>query len=327
MSQDITTFADIPQEIRDMIFLNIASAAEPCLDNSDNYNLLLHRHWGGKGYTQCIALLHQWAPRLYFAKAACEMFWSHATFRHGWYSEAEAIIDPQKPLHIGISDDEKKPVRTFTDLRECVQKLELYTNPNPVSFAEPTHDDTQSLLKLKRQLAQLHEFPRLRHVELKIWIDTESDAYVEGMTVVESIVDACKELRARIGEGLKVVLHRAWPYDVNKFPLLEETDISWMWEPPSREDRKCVDDVVESWEQWIRLLVADGVGPEAEYTLLEELRYAGERLPQEKEEIAVMEYWEPWLGVSEEKFGEIKREREERLRREEEEVRVVPFQW
>ena len=310
-----------------MIFLNVASAAKPCLRPSDNYNLLLNGPWGDKAYTQCITLLHKWAPKFYFAKAACEVFWSHATFCHGWYSDTEAIIDPREALHIEISDDEIKPVRTFIDLKQCVRKLELYTNPNPVSFATPTDNDTQSLLKLQRQLAQLHDFPRLRHVELEIWINTECDAYFEGMTVVESIAGACKELRARIGDRLKVVLHRAWPYDVNAFKLLEETDISWMWKPPSREDRQCVEDGVETWEQWIRCLIADGVGPEAEYSLLEELRYAGEWLPQEKEEIAAMEYWEPWLGLSEEKFGEIKKEKEERLRREEEEARPLPVAW
>lgn len=312
-----------------MIFSNVASAAGIWLHPSDSYHLLLNKHWEnrGCGYDQCITLLHQWAPNLYIAKGACEVFWSHGTFRHGWYSTQEAIVDPLRTLHIETSDQEKKPVGTPIDLRECVQKLELYTNPNPVSYAKPTEADTQSLLKLKRELAQLHDFPHLRHVELEIWIGTESDAYFEGMTVVESIVDACKELRARIGDRLKVVLHRAWPYDVNNFKLLEETDISWMFKPPSHEDRKSVDDAVETWEQWIRCLIADGVGPEPQYTLLEELRYAGEYLPQEKEEIAEMDFWEPWLGVCEERFEEIKREKEERLRREEEEARPVPVVW
>ena len=115
---------------------------------------------------------------------------------------------------------------------------------------------------------------------------------------------ACKELRARIGSGLKILLCRAPPLDDDKY--LEKMDISWMWERPSREDRKCVMNDAATWEQYIRVLVADGVGPDAEYTLLEELRYAGAALPQEKWEIGEMEAWGPWMGVCEEKFKDIK---------------------
>ena len=146
----------------------------------------------------------------------------------------------------------------------------------------------------------------MRRVHLEIWIGQESDAYFEGMTILESILQPCKELRARIGTGLEIVLCRAWPFDVNTFEFLEEMDVSWMWEAPSREDRECVEEGCATWDQYIRVLVADGVGEEAEFTLLEELRYAGAALPQEKDEILEMEAWEPWMGVSKDEFRDIK---------------------
>ena len=126
------------------------------------------------------------------------------------------------------------------------------------------------------------------------------------MIIVESISEACKELRARLGPGLKVLLCRATPYDLFKFRSIEDTDISWMWKPPSRMERDYVEQGIATVDQRIRVLIADGVGAEANYTLLEELLYAGEALPQEKDEVMAMESWEPWTGVSEEEFKDIK---------------------
>ena len=319
MPETTTTFAAFPREIRDMIFTNIASAAEIWLDHHDSYHLRLGQYsWGDNDYTQCITTLHEWAPKSYIAKAACEVFWSYGTFRHGWHFTPKPIVDPRETLYIETDESARKPVGTPVDLRQCVQTLHLHSNPDPLCYAQPRHFDPQSLSKLKRELAQLHDFPRLRRVHLEIWIGRECDAYFEGMAIVESILEPCKELRARIGTGLKITLCRAWPLDVETFEFLQEMDVTWMWEAPGREDRECVEEGRATWGQYIRVLVADGVGSEAEFTLLEELRYAGGALPQEKEEILEMEAWEPWMGISEDEFRGIK----ERWGRDEEEIRT-----
>ena len=301
MPKTKTSFADLPREIRDMIFLKIASAAELGLEYDDTCHLRLKQQYsvGKCEFTQCITTLHDWAPKSYIAKAACEVFWSYGTFRHSWDSHSDAIVDPQATLYIETDEEARKSVGTPIDLRECVQKVHLFTNSNPASYAEPRNDETQSLLKLKRELAQLHDFPHLRRVHIEICIAQERDAYFEGMIIVEAIAGACNELRARIGTGLTVMMYRAWHY-------LEEMDISWMWIPPSREEREWVEEGISTWDQYIRVHIADGVYPDAKYTLLEELRYAGEALPQEKDEILEMEAWEPWMGVSEAKFKNIK---------------------
>ena len=307
IQQSTTGFAALPREIRDMIFWNIASSAEITVDSHDSYYLLLPQYWErGNDYTDCIIMLHEWAPKSYIAKAACEVLWSYGTFHHGWYFKSEAIIDPRETLYIQTGLSERKSVGTPIDLRECVRDLQLYTNPMPHSYAEPTELDTQSLLKLQRELSQLHEFPHLRRVHLEIWLEQECDAYSEGMAIVESILEAFKELRARIGTGLLISLCRTWPYDLEKFKYIEQTNIEWMWKPPSREERNRVEQGVATTDQWIRVLIADGVGPKAEYTLLEELLYACETLPQEKDELAAMESWEPWTGISEDEFKDIK---------------------
>ena len=310
MPQTTTTFADFPREIRDMVFLNIASAAEVFVDEHDSHNLRLAQYsWDDIGYAPCITLLHEWAPKSYIAKAACETIWSYGTFHHGWCSKSEAIVDPQEMIYIETLREGRKPVGTPIDLRECVQNLHLYTNADPLSFAKPRDVDTQSLLKLKRELAQLHAFPHLRHVELEIYVHRDCDAYFEGMIVVESILEPCKELRARIGSGLKIMLCRAPPFDDDRFEYLEEMDISWMWRAPSWQDRECVKHKRGTIEQNLRVLIADGVGPEAEYTMLEELHFASDPLPQEAwaiGDIGDMEARGPWTGISEEKFKDLK---------------------
>lgn len=308
-------FADFPREIRDMVFSYIASAAEVWIDRHDNYFL----HIGSGDYAQCIETLHDWATRSYIAKGACEVLWSSDScnyvgdsFIHGWYTDTDTIIDPHHTLFLGKHGDRlplKKAVGIPVDLSMCVTKLELYTHPNPVNLADPTEiDTTKSLLRLKQELSQLHQFPRLRQLQIQIWIPQESDAYLEGMTVVESISNACKELRARIGAGLKILLLRAWPYDIMKIEYIEDYDISWMWEEPNQIHKERAHEWVATADEWIRLLIADGVEVEGRSTLLEELRYMGSFLPQTKDEIVAMDVWEPWMGITEQYWQSLKEE-------------------
>ena len=300
-------FADFPREIRDMVFSYIASAAEVWIDRHDNYFL----HIRSDDYAQCIETLHDWATRSYIAKGACEVLWSSDHFNHNWYFDTDTIIDPHHTLTLGKHGDGfwlKKAVGIPVDLSMCVTKLELYTNGNPVNLADPTALDTESLLRLKQELSQLHQFPRLRQLQIQIWIPQESDAYLEGMTVVESISSACKELRARIGAGLTILLLRAWPYDIMKFEYIEDYDISWMWEEPNQIHRGRAHEWVATADEWIRLLIADGVEVGGRSTLLEELRYMGSFLPQMKDDIVEMDVWEPWMGITEQYWQSLKEE-------------------
>lgn len=300
-------FAAFPRELRDVVFSCIGSAAGVEIDSHDNYCL----HIGGRdqSFTHCIEMLHKWAPRSYIARGACEVLWSNNTFTHGWCFSSDNIIDPHATLSLMIRKDEirvKKSVGTPIDLRDCVQKIELYTCPNPGSLAKPTERDLESLLKLQHELSQLCHLSHLRQVKLAIWIPQECDAYFEAMTVVESISDACKKLSERLGAGLTVTLPRAWPYDVFEFEYIDELDISWMWTPPSQTHRQCVRDGTARGHEKMRVLIADGAHTTGESTLLDELRYAALNLPQRKEEIANMDVWESWNGVNETEWKWIK---------------------
>ena len=310
-------FAALPREIRDLVFSYVASAANLCIDYGDNYLL----HTGSKEYAQCIEVLHDWAARSYIAKGACEVLWSSDTFsyypsnkrgfNHGWYFDTDTIIDPHHTLYLEYYKDDdwiKMAVGNPIDLSMCVTKLKLYTNPNPCNLADPADYDTESLLKLKHELSQLHQFPRLRRLDIEIGIPQNSDAYHEGMTVVESISNACKEIKARIGTGLDISLVRARPYDINNFEYIEVYDLSWMWEEPNQMHRERVREQVATADEGIRVLIADGVDMRGEYTLLEELRYAASFLPQTKDEVVQMDAWEPWMGITEGYWQRLKEE-------------------
>ena len=300
-------FAAFPREIRDLIFSYIASAAGVWIDRHDNY--CLHISSGGQGLAQCIETLHDWAARSYIAKGACEVMWSSDRFNHGWYTGTDTLIDPHHTLFLRNDGDGlwlNKAVGIPVDLSMCVKKLRLYTNPGPGNLADPTEIDTESLLKLKQELSQLHQFPRLRQLQIQIGIPQESDAYLEGMTIVESISNACKELRARIGAGLTVLLTRAWPYDIDEFEYVEEYDLSWMWEEPNQMHRERARECVATAGEAIRVLIADGVEKEGGNTLLEELRYVASFLPQTKYEIAETDVWEPWMGINEQYWQSLK---------------------
>ena len=306
-------FAAFPREIRDLVFSYIASAAEVWIDYHDNYLL----HVSSDDYAQCIQMLHDWAPNSYIARGACEVLWSSdnfknsRNFRHGWYFDTNTIIDPHHTLYLETLRDGLRLSRAVgipVDLSMCVTKLHLSSDSNPHNLADPAQADTESLLRLKQELSQLHQFPRLRQLEIEIWIPQESDAYLIGMTVVESISDACKELRARIGTGLNVLLSREWGYDIMKFEYLETHDLSWMWEKPNQMHRERAREWVASADEWIRVLLADGVevGRGWEYNLLEELRFMATYLPQTKDELVEMDAWEPWMGLTEKNWQELK---------------------
>ena len=301
--QSTTGFAAFPREIRDMIFLNIAAAAEVEVDLFDNYHL---RFPTPNTYTDCILMLHEWAPESHIAKAACEMLWSYGTFSHGHF-DSDVIIDPRKTLYLGSPLEDRKAVGTPIDLRECVRDLQLYTRPNPPSNDKSQEYLTQTPLKLKQELSELHQFPHLRRVYIQIYIRQNCDAYFAPMAIVESISGACKELIARIGKGLRVSLSRDSGYHISNFKYITDPDITWMWKAPSREERDYVEQGVATVDQRIRVLIADGVGSKAKRTLLEELRDACKALPQEKDEIKAMESWEPCMGVSEDEFEHIKK--------------------
>lgn len=308
-------FAAFPREIRDLVFSYIASAAEVHIDYHDNYWL----HIRSDDYAPCIQMLHDWAPRSYIARGACEVLWSSDNHIHGWWGfnnvrdfDTDTIIDPHHALYIKDRDwpEHKRPVGIPVDLTMCVTKLWLSARTSPYDLADPEESDMEDLLRLKQDFSQLHQFPRLRRLLIEIWIPQESDAYLRGMTVVESISDACKELRARLGTGLEVFLSREYGYDLEGFKYLEILDISWMWEEPNQMQRERVRERVATADEWIRVLIADGVEAEGKckYNLLEQLRYRASSLPQTKDEVVKMDVWEPWTGTTEKEWQKLKEE-------------------
>ena len=260
-------FAAFPRETRDMVFSCIASAAKIGIDPHNNYSLDISEC---HDYTACIELLHEWAPVSDIAKGACEVIWSGGSFNHGWYSDSETIVDAHVTLFLRTFREGlvlRKSVRTPIDLREGVQRLWIYTNPN---LADPTDHDKRSLLKLKQQLSQFTQFPHLRSVQVEISIPQECDAYFEDMTVIESISNACKCLKTRIGAGSNISLLRAWPYDIAEFEYVETYDITWMWDKPSQAQNERVLEGLATADERIRVLIAEGVNSNEERSLLEQ---------------------------------------------------------
>ena len=304
-------FAAFPREIRDLVFSYIASAADVYIDYHDNYLLQIF----SDDYVQCIQMLHDWAPRSYIARGACEVLWSsdnHRSSPGGFNNcrdfDTDTIIDPHHALYLEdhVTLGYKRPVGIPVDLSMCVTRLCLSADSNPHGLTDPAEADTESLLRLKQEFSQLHQFPRLRELIIKIWIPQEDDAYLIGMTVVESLSDACKELRARLGTGLGLLLSREWPYDLMKFKYIEMHDLSWVWEEPNQLQREHVRERVATADEWIRVLIADGVEAEGENTLLDELRYRASFLPQTKDDVVEMDAWEPWTGITEIYWQELK---------------------
>ena len=74
--QSPTGFAALPREIRNAIFINIASAAGLWMGYDGYYLQSTQFTSRSNKYSECIMMLHEWAPKSYIAKAACEVLWS-----------------------------------------------------------------------------------------------------------------------------------------------------------------------------------------------------------------------------------------------------------
>lgn len=82
-----------------------------------------------------------------------------------------------------------------------------------------------------------------------------------------------------------------------------------MWNKPSQAHVGRVLEGLATADERTRVLKADRVNPNKYLTLLEELRNAGEFLPQCKDGIVDMEAWEPWTGISEARWLDTKERR------------------
>ncbi len=79
-----------------------------------------------------------------------------------------------------------------------------------------------------------------------------------------------------------------------------------MWDKPGQAHRGRVLEGLATADERIRVFIADGVDPNKEFSLLKGLRDAGSFLLQCKDDIVHMEVWEPWTGVSEARWLDIK---------------------
>ena len=292
-----TGFAALPRELRDMICKQIASAAGIRVTLYGHYTLEL----ADEQFAGCLQMLYEWAPRSLLSQTVYEEILSGAHFIRQWVLEPGSIVQATMPLIMqGYGPIERMEIspRSIIDLRYCVRDIDLdikYYRLNDL------HEKPRELLDVELGLAQLSQLPNLRRVKLTIWILAYIDAYHGPMRLLGSISSAVKQLKKQVGDNLSVSIHRN-PTDTSSI-FIDSHDISWMWDPPSRMSEDNAETKLVVVEQRIKRLIT---GPNLAYTLVDELRDAADRLPQDKNDILRMDGWSVGTGITKEKWLRIR---------------------
>ena len=289
-----------------MICDQIASAAGIYVNFYDRYSLQL----ADEEFAGFIKMLHECAPKSSVAKTAYERILSAAEFKGDWTSESEVIIDSTTPLTMGGFCG-RGGVDIFSgttiDIRDCVRDIGLDVEMTCHLPDYADKEDQENLVKLDRELSQLCRLPNLRQARLTVWIPVYGDAYYRPMIFFERMSSAIKRLRKRVDGNLEVSIHRDFIYGREKFDFIDPYNVSWMWDPPTLMSRADTDVELVAVEQRIRKLFADGVNPNGDLTLLEELHAAVHQLPQNKNDILEMDDWSVGTGITKEKWLKIKK--------------------
>ena len=284
-------FAALPREIRDMIFVQIASAAGLSVTLQDSYIL---ETTNDRAFSNCIITLCEWAPRSSVAKAACEAMVATARLWCGSFSVARRIVYPKNAVFekdLGFKVGVDLPLGSFIDVRSNVRRIMLSTSVFECRGSHPDNKKEQEdLSTLIHNLTQLSQCPRLRHLEFKIFMkmctSDNPDAWDEAIPFVARLSSAIKELRKQMGEKYLSIILEEQIVQLSEGKLIFPShDITWMWDPPTSpitERETTTNSSLGAAKERIRALIAaEGVDQsEKKSTLQEELRAIAEQLRQ-----------------------------------------------
>lgn len=297
--QFATKLASLTREVRDMVYRYVFK--------DRNYNIGFGKRYyisspGNRRVDALLVSIHEEALRSRMARELCQAFWAMKFSQHtldiNW-QQIPDLLSPGLLTSIETSDCESErtpygaqptiriPLITMIRPRDFIRSLEVNINDNKelrLGRSVP-HD----LRDLSPRLAALLKLPRLRRVEVNIWIPRSYDCYWVAMPVIEDISSTCAMLRNRHGNNLSIWIMRNWPYQRSMFKFMDH-DISWMWESAGRAVRMITGiRRPTAAEDRIRTLMMDIGAPSNYLEKLEELREAASSLPQKREDIAAEE--------------------------------------
>ena len=302
-------FTSLPREVRDMIWVHIASAA------GIKVKLCGRHSWKifDEEFAGCMQTLHEWAPKSSMAKAAFEGILSAAEYRGHWTSEKKIVFDPATPLFMANHYHLNRKMDILSgisfDLRNCVRRIHLDVEISRHLPSYEDKEDQENLVKFERELSRLCQLPRLRRFSLTVWMPSYGDAYYRPMLFFERTSSAIKQLKQRVNGNIYVSISREFLGNRENTSFIDPYNVSWMWDPPSSAKAKHAETETEivAVEERIKRLITDGLKPTEYLTLLEEFRAAADMLPQDKNDIVEMDDWSVGTGITKEKWLAIRK--------------------
>lgn len=238
------------------------------------------------------------------ARELCQAFWAMKFSQHTLDINWQQITDLLSPgllTSIETNDRESErtpygaqptiriPLITMIRPRDFITSLELNINDNKeLRLGRSVSHD---LRDLSPRLPALLKLPRLRRVEINIWVPRDCNCHWVAMPVIEDISSTCAMLSNRHGNNFSVWIMRDWPHHRSTFKFMDH-DISWVWESPGRGVRMITGTRrPTAAEDSIRTLMMDIGAPSkySEKSILEELREAASSLPRKREDVAAEE--------------------------------------
>ena len=299
-SRSSTGFTDLPRELRDIICKEIASAAGIRVKLFSHYKMDL----ADEEYAGCLQMLYDWSPKSLLAQTVYDEILVGAQFERQWVLEPGSIVWSTMPLIMqGYGPIEKMKIspRSTIDLQYCVRDIDLDIKYYRLNDSYERECDLSSV---EFGLAQLSQLPNLRRVKLTVWIHAYIDAYHGPMRLFGSISSAVKQVKKQVGDNLSVSIRRN-PTDTLSI-FIDSHDISWMWDPPSCTSEENAGTNLVAVEKRIKGLIADRAHPHGPSRLVEDLRDAVGRLPQDKHDIVRMDDWSVGTGITKEKWLKIR---------------------
>ena len=245
----------LPQEIRNQIYGYLIISSKPikvCFGKDPSFGLYLRA--GRQNKDISIEFLCHAVKGSQFAREVYEEFFRNNLFDCGTCENLRRFLT-NTTTRFNFQNNMNPSSRNYGNLKF---DTELWIRKVKVSISSDIFEH-----RISKNLSCLLRCPSLQQVEITVFgLEVENDPVDRN---IETVARVCKSIREKIGSGLKVYVQKHWRCPPRASLLgqgsisnRELTDVSWMWEEPSKEARLRVENGVGTHREKISVLMSTG---------------------------------------------------------------------
>ena len=245
----------LPQEIRNQIYGYLIVSSKPikvCFGNDPSFGLYLRA--GRQNKDISIEFLCHAIKGSQFAREVYEEFFRNNLFDCGTCENLRRFLT-NTTTRFNFQNNMIPSSRNYGNLKF---DKELWIRKVKTSISSDIFER-----RISKNLSCLLRCPSLQQVEITVFgLEVENDPVDRN---IETVARVCKSIREKIGSGLKVYVQKHWRCTPRASLLgqglisnRELTDVSWMWEEPSKETRLRVENGLGTHREKISVLMSTG---------------------------------------------------------------------